>query len=188
MNAPFLPRMLLTAITASADYESVSGDLDEEYAERFDRDGSVQADLWYWSQALRSIPSLLSYSRYDVSGRRRTATALIVLAVLVAMLAGKDLVDRLIDAVNGDAAVPFWLYFGLDWAIAVIFGGVLAAFVRHHPVRVALIASTFLVVAFAAPIVLGVSSRLILPAWLMLVGTIPAMCIGAAAVQALRKR
>jgi hypothetical protein len=186
MREPLVPRALLAAATPTAEYESVLGDLYEEYVERSHQDGRVCADLWYWSQALRSIPALLTYSRNDASPRQRLMTAAIVLGLLVGMLLVKDSFDRRIDAIRPQGGVPIALYFGVDWLIAAICGAFLAAIVRYHPVRLALLSSALLAAAFAAPILIGVSPRLVLPAWILIVGAIPAMCIGAAAVQSIR--
>lgn len=180
--------MLLAAATPSADYESIAGDLQEEYEQRVVRDGRSRADVWYWSQAVRSLPALLSYSRTYPSLGRRLSTAAIVLGVMIAMLAGKDLLDRLIDAIHPNGVLPVWLYFSLDWAIAVACGAVLAQLVRQHPVRLALLASGGLVIAFATPVALALSPQIPLPAWLLLLGTIPALSAGAATMHAFRKR
>ena len=188
MNAPLVPRMLLSALTPPADYDSVLGDLQEEYGQRRACHGRARADLWFWSQALRSAPALLSYSRtYPTLGRRLGDTA-IVLGVLVAMLAGKDALDRFIDLVRPDGVLPAWLYFLLDWMIAAGFGALLTRIVRRHPVRLALLASGGLVAAFATPVVLALSPPISAPAWLLLLGTIPAMSAGAATIQTLQNR
>jgi hypothetical protein len=188
MTAPFIPRALLAAATPSADYDSIVGDLQEEYGQRIVRDGRSRADLWYWSQALRSLPALLSYSRTYPSFGRRASTAATVLGVLLAMLAGKDLLDRLIEALHPGGVLPAWLYFLLDWMVAAACGALLAQILRQHPVRLALFASIGLVIAFATPIVLALSPDISFPAWLLLLGTIPAMSIGAATIHALHKR
>ena len=185
---PLVPRVLLAAATPSADYDSIAGDLHEEYAQRRAREGRSRADCWYWSQALRSLPALLAYSRAHPSLRGRLSTAAIAVGVLIAMLAGKDLVDRLIDGVRPRGELPAYLYFLLDWAVAAACGAMLAQLVRGHPVRLALLASGGLVCAFATPIVLALSPNISPAAWLLLLGAIPAMCTGAATLHAFRHR
>jgi hypothetical protein len=187
MTPPVLPRLLITAATPAADHDSIVGDLLEEYTRRVQSIGRVRSDLWYWSQAIRSVPPLLSYSRAPGSLGARVAAAVIVVGVLVAMLFAKDLIDRVIDAVYPTTGVHAWLYFLLDWADAALFGAILARVVRHHPVRLALIASATLVAGFAIPVVAGFSNGLTPIAWLLLLGAIPAMSAGAAAYQTVRK-
>jgi hypothetical protein len=58
-----LAQALVAATAPPNDYESVAGDLHEEYLRRARFADVHAANRWYWSQALRSIPSLLSYSR-----------------------------------------------------------------------------------------------------------------------------
>jgi hypothetical protein len=189
MTPPFLAHALIAAGTTSEDYDSVAGDLAEEYAGRATSAGRANANRWYWSQAVRSIPSLLSYSRGSRSARAKLATTGIVVLALVAMLFVKDMIDRLIDvAVPGSAALPAPLYFALDWLDAALFGGILSACVRGGGVRLALVASVALVAAFALPVVLGFAAPLGVPASVLLLGTIPAMAAGAAAFQVLRRR
>lgn len=187
MNAPLLPRLLLAATVPAADSESVLGDLNEEYMERRGRSSRGDADSWYWSQTLRSIPALLSYSRNDVAWQSRAVTAVIVVAVLVGMLFAKDLLDRSLDALRPNGSLPAALYFGIDWGIAALFGGFLATIVRYHPVRLAMISSAVLAAAIAAPGVLDAAPLLTLPAWILLLGAIPAMSLGAATVRTFRK-
>jgi hypothetical protein len=187
MTPPVLPRLLITAATPAADCDSIVGDLFEEYNLRVQSIGRVRSDLWYWSQAIRSIPPLLSYSRAGGSLGARVATGAVVVGVLIAMLFAKDLIDRVIDAAYPTTGVHAWLYFLLDWADAALFGAILACAVRHHPVRLALIASVTLVAAFAIPIAAGFSNGLTPIAWLLLLGAIPAMSAGAAAYHTVRK-
>jgi hypothetical protein len=187
MKPPVLPRLLVTAATPAADYDSIVGDLFEEYARRVQSIGRVRSDLWYWSQAIRSVPPLLSYSRTRGSPGAHVATAAIVVGILIAMLFTKDLIDRLIGVAYPSTGVHAWLYFLIDWADAALFGAILARVVRHHPVRLALIASVTLVTAFAIPIVAGFSNGLTPIAWLLLLGAIPAMSAGAAAYQTVRR-
>jgi hypothetical protein len=187
VNEPFVPRALLVATMPTAEYESILGDLHEEYIERFRRLGRLQADLWYWDQSLRSIPSLLSYTRDQFSPGKRLSTAAIAFGLLCAMLFVKDLFDRFIDAFQPAAGLPIWLYFTLDWLIAAIFGALFARFLHQHPVRLVLLASGFLIAAVAAPILLGLSPQISPPAWLLLLGVIPAMCSGAAFWRAIHK-
>ncbi len=188
MTSPLVARVLLAAATPSADYDSITGDLQEEYELRRARDGRPRADRWYWSQALRSVPALLSYSRTNSSLGRRVSTGAIVVGVLLAMLIGKDVLDRFIDAIRPGGVLPAWLYFLLDWGIAATCGAVLAQLVRHHPVRLALLASGGLVIAFATPVALALSPQISSAAWLLLLGAVPAMSAGAATMHALHQR
>jgi len=186
MTPPLVPRALVAAATSPVDYESVAGDLYEEYARRVRSAGRATADRWYWSQAFRSVPALLSYSRSRHSLAANAATAAIVVFVLIAMLLCKELVDAVIHTVYRSGA--HWTFFVADWIDAALFGAMLSAILRSHGLRLALIASLVLVAAFAIPIILGVSAPLPAPAWVLLLGAAPAISLGAAAYQVVRRR
>ena len=186
MTPPFVARALVAAATPPADYESVAGDLHEEYARRVGSTGRTCADRWYWSQAIRSIPSLLLYSRSSSSFAANAATGAIIVCLLLAMLLCKETIDGAISAVHLDAGR--WTFFVADWLDAAFFGAALAAIVRSQGLRLTLIASLVLVAGFAIPIILGVSAPLHPLAWVLLLGAIPAMSVGAAAYQVVRRR
>lgn len=185
MKPPFAARALVAAATPAADYESVAGDLDEEYGLRVRTTSRARANQWYWSQAVRSVPALLSYSRCRRAPGAHAATAALVVAILLAMLFGKEAVDALTYAVYPSA--HRWLFFLVDWSDAAIFGALLAAVDRTSGVRFTLIASVGLVVAFTIPVLLGISAPLSAPAWLLLLGAVPAMTGGAAAYHVARR-
>ncbi len=105
------------------------------------------------------------------------------------MLLCKDLVDSAIDTVYHDTAgIRAWPFFLADWLDAALFGAVLAATVRSQGLRLTLIASLVLVAGFAIPIILGLSAPLHPLAWLLLLGAILSMSVGAAAYQVVRRR
>ncbi|HEY4442527.1 MAG TPA: hypothetical protein VGN14_18880 [Candidatus Elarobacter sp.] len=187
MNAPIVARMLVAAFAPAADVDAIAGDMQEEYVAIVAAEGRLRGDLWFWSQALTSIPALLSYSRRRAPFAARLTTGFVALGVLIAMLAAKDGLDRVIDAIH-PASMPASLYFTLDWSVAFVFGGLLALLAGHHPVRLALFAASALVAAFAAPDVLALSPSLSLPALVLLLGVVPSMTGGAAAFQAIRHR
>ena len=56
---PFAERLLLGFLTDPALGDAILGDLTEEWRTRITRDGRVSADLWYWGQAIRTMPHLL---------------------------------------------------------------------------------------------------------------------------------
>lgn len=180
MTSPHVARVLLAACTPRADYECVIGDLEEEYGARVSQEGRLRADRWYWSQALRSLPALLSYSRTGGPPHRRLSSVATVAALLIAMLAAKDVLDRVIDLALPHAGLPLPAYYVLDWTIAAAAGSFLAHVLRDHPLRLALLASCGLVAAFGIPIALDVSPPITPPAWILLLGTIPSMSAGAA--------
>jgi hypothetical protein len=189
MTPPFIARALVAAATSPADYESVAGDLHEEYARRVERTGRTCAGRWYWSQAFRSVPSLLLYSRSSSSFAANIATGIIVVCVLLAMLLCKDMIDSAIDTVYHETVgVRAWPFFLGDWMDAAIFGAALSAAVRSQGLRLTLIASLVLVAGFATPIIFGLSAPLRPLTWLLLLGAIPAMSVGAAAYQVVRRR
>ncbi len=188
MKPPTLAHELLVAATAPSDYESVAGDLEEEYASITQLSGRACADHWYWSQALRSLPSLLSFSRTQQGVAKTTVTIIIVVLGLAAMLMANELIEHALATIFPTiSGVGSWLFFLSGWLTAACFGALIAAFVRLHSVRIAFFAATSLIVALAVPIALGFSSPLVAPAWILVLGAIPAMCIGAGAYQITRR-
>jgi hypothetical protein len=81
---PFAERLLLGFLTDPALGDAILGDLTEEWRTRVTRDGRMSADLWYWGQAIRTMPHLLrdwcvSATRRDV--RLRLAGMLVVFGI-----------------------------------------------------------------------------------------------------------
>jgi hypothetical protein len=191
MSPPLVPRLIITAIAAPADYESVVGDLHEEYARRAAREGRAEAQRWYWSQALRSIPSLLSYSRAGRSPFVAARTVLIAGGTVIAMLVCYEgLIDALSSmfACSRVAGQCTWQFFVCGWAVAALFGAMLSAFVRSQSICPALFASVGLVASVAVPTAFGYSSPLPLIEWILLLSVIPAMSAGSAIYQIVRRR
>jgi hypothetical protein len=189
VKPPLGARALVAAVTPPVDYESVAGDLYEEYARRVRWDGRSCADRWYWSQAIRSIPSLLSYSRSRRSfGATLTAAAVVVFA-LVAMLFSNELIGDGIHAVYRTiSGIGAWPFFLAGWLDAAFFGAVIAALLRSHGTRIVFIASLVLFAAIAIPIALRFSSPLSPATWLLLLGAIPSMSAGGGAYQVVSRR
>jgi hypothetical protein len=179
--------MLIAASAPSADYESIVGDLHEEYVHRVRSGGVNAASKWYWSQTIRSLPALLVYSRTHRSPIGLLGVALTALAVLVAMFLATMPINAILQAVFGDltrcpAVVSFLAY----WLDAAVFGALLGNAVRGDGVRLAFLASSFLVLCYVIPALIGFrSSQAPLAGWVLLWGAIPAMCAGAAARQVL---
>ena len=83
---PFAERLLLGFLTDPALGDAILGDLTEEWRTRITRDGWVAANLWYWGQAIRTMPHLLrewcvNATRRDV--RLRLAGVLVVFGIAV---------------------------------------------------------------------------------------------------------
>ncbi len=81
---PFAERLLLGFLTDPALGDAIVGDLTEEWRTRITRDGRMSADLWYWGQAIRTMPHLLrdwcvNATRRDV--RLRLAGMLVVFGI-----------------------------------------------------------------------------------------------------------
>lgn len=190
MNPPVLAEALIAAVAPRCDYESVSGDLHEEYLRVLSLRGAGAANRWYWAQALLSLPSLLSYSRTNRSALDRIGVTLIALAVLVTMLVVLTLLQVASQALFGSVhQIPDWMWLCIDYADAAAFGAVLAGLVRTDGLRVAFLASLFLVLCFVIPAVAGnPHSQAPVAAWIVLCGVIPAMCLGAGLYQAIRSR
>lgn len=186
MTPPFAAQVLVAAVTPPADYESVAGDLYEEYADRAELAGRTAADHWYWSQAIRSIPSLLLYSRSSRSLVASIATAAIVVFALVAMLILNELIgDAIFTVYRNVTGFGAWPFFLAGWMDAAFFGAVLAA-IRQQGIRLTLIASFVLVAIIVIPILLGFSAPLSLHESLLLAGAVPAMSAGAVVFQIVR--
>jgi hypothetical protein len=186
MRPPVLAQALVAAIAPQNDYESVAGDLHEEYL-RYARVHSTRAaNWWYWSQVLLSIPSLLSYSRAHRSALRALGIGIAVPIVLAAMLLASLPIDLLLMSIYGSMdGCPMAVQFTAYWTEAVAFGALLALIVRKDGVRVAFCASMLLVLCYGVPALLGFpSSQAPLLAWVLLAGAVPAMCAGAALYQA----
>jgi hypothetical protein len=81
---PFAERLLLGFLTDPALADAVLGDLTEVWETRITRGGRTAADLWYWGQAIRTMPHLLrdwcvNATRRDV--RLRLAGVLVVFGI-----------------------------------------------------------------------------------------------------------
>ncbi len=184
VRPPALAQALIAAAAPSSEYEIVAGDLHEEYLRIVSLKGVAAANHWYWTQALLSIPSLLSYSRSNVSVLRGIGVAFTALATLVAMLAVLMAIDTILG--SGDR-IAGWMYISINYADAIIFGALLAWLVRPDGLRVTFLASLFLVFCFVVPALAGHrGSEAPLAAWIVLCGGIPAMCIGAGVSQAIQ--
>lgn len=182
LTPPRAAHALIAAASPPSDYEVVAGDLHEEYARIARYAGMAAANRWYWSQALRSVPGLLSYSRAPRSFGANAFAGFMVLVVICAMLFVKDLIDRGIDAAHL-TALPAWIYLCFDWLDAAFFGAVLAFLVRSQGVRLAVWAASALVAAIVIPTLFGFSSRLPVYAWVLIFGVVPAMGLGAGIYQ-----
>ena len=180
MKPPALAQALVAAAAPCADYEVVAGDLHDEYLRILHSRGAKDAKRWYWSQALFSIPSLLSYSRSHTSAFGRVRIALITLFILVAMLLVHVYIAQ---------SLPLPVSICTDYAIAALFGAALARLVGTDGLRVAFFASLFLASCFIVPAIAGhPGSQAPLIAWIVLCGVIPAMCLGAGLHQAMRRK
>ena len=188
MTPPFLPRALVAAVAPPADYESIAGDLREEYAARAASMGRALADRWYWSQALRSLPGLLSYSRSRHNAGANAAAVAVVAGAFLAMLLCKAGIDEAIGTVYRAEGAGLWPYFVADWIDTAFFGALLALIFRSESVRLTFIVSLVFVGGFVIAILLGLMAPLHAVAWILLLGAIPAMTFGAVAYHVVRRR
>ena len=188
MRPPTVAQALVAAVAPATDYEVIAGDLHEEYVRILTTLGATAANRWYWAQALRSIPSLLSYSRSNASALRRIGVAFTAFGALVAMLVFVTAIGMLLRALFGSDSLPVWFWYCIDSGSAVVFGAILAILVRSDGPRVAFGASLFLVACFVVPALAGnPHSQAPLGAWIQLWAVIPAMCIGAGLYQAVKR-
>lgn len=190
MRPPALAEALVAAAAPERDYESITGDLHEEYLRFVLLDGQEVANRWYWSQTLLSIPSLLSYSRSNTSPLRTAGVAVVALVVLVGMLLMLAAIETLLQTIFGSIdRGPAWLWFSMQWFYAALIGAILALSVRTDGLRVAFCTALFLVLCFVVPALAGnPHSRAPLPGWILLCGAVPAMCTGAGLYRILRCR
>ncbi len=186
MRPPSLAQALVAAVAPGSDYEIVAGDLHEEYLRIVDSSGAKVANRWYWTQTLLSIPSLLSYSRTRASAIRCIGIAITALAVLIAMVVVLMAIDRVFGS-SDVIPTPVWVC--INYSNAIVFGAILAWLVRTDGVRVTFFASVFLVLCFVIPAVVGhPGSQAPMSSWMLLLGAVPVMCVGAAVSQIVRKR
>ncbi len=181
MTPPAIARAIVAISAPPTDFESVCGDLHEEYVRILARDGRPRADAWYWSQAIRSVPSLLSYSRVPRSIGALVLTVVLVLVAIVAMLCVNELVDETLvgayRAAHGAAPWPFLL---VGTLVAASFGALIAALRRSYGMRLVLFSACGLLAFIAVPILLQFSSRLSAATWILIVAASASMCIGGA--------
>lgn len=190
MRPPFLAEALVAAAAPEGDYESIAGDLHEEYRRCALTGGVRAANRWYWSQVVLSMPSLLSYSRSKRSVLGSVRVALLAFAVLIAMFCLLAAIETLLQALFGGIdRGPVWAWVSGEWIYAAVFGAILALIVRTDGLRVTFLAALFLVLCFVVPALAGnPHSQAPLLGWILLWGTIPAMCAGASLYQAVRRR
>jgi hypothetical protein len=187
MRPPALAEALVAAAAPSRDYEMIAGDLYEEYRRIVSLRGRSAANCWYWTETLRSLPSLLSYCRSDKSAFRAIGVAFTSLAILVTMLVVITAIDIMLQRMFGVGDIPRYISLCVNYGDALLFGAILAALVRNDGPRVAFFASLFLVLCFVVPALAGNPHSQAPPsAWIQLCGAIPAMCVGAAVYQAVK--
>lgn len=188
MRPPLLAEALVAATAPASDYAAVAGDLHEDYVRIVSVQGPKAANRWYWWQTLRSLPSLLSYTRTNASVPRRLLVAFISLVVLTVMLVAMTAIGMALRSLVFVGEIPVYVWLCANCADAVIFGAVLAWLVRTDGVRVALFASLFLVMCFVTPALAGNPPSQAPPiAWIGLGGAIPSMCFGAGVYQAVHR-
>jgi hypothetical protein len=189
MRPPVLAEAIVSAAAPSRDYEMIAGDLYEEYRRIASLRGHSAANRWYWTQTLRSLPSLLSYCRREKSALRTIGVALLSLAVLVTMLVVITAIDVVLQKLFRVADIPRYVWMCVNYGDVLLFGAILAAVVRTDGPRVAFFASVVLVLCFIIPALAGNPHSQAPPsAWIQLFGAIPVMCAGAAFYQAVKYR
>lgn len=180
MSPPAIARAIVAISAPPSDFESVCGDLHEEYARILAREGRPRADAWYWSQAIRSVPSLLSYSRVPRSISALVLTVALVLVAIVAMLCVNELVDDTIVGAYRAAHGTAWIFFIVGPLVAASFGALIAAVRRSYGIRLVLFSACGLLAFIAVPILFQWSSRLSAATWILIVAASASMCIGGA--------
>lgn len=182
MSPPRIAQAIVEVSAPPGDLESVSGDLHEEYVRMRVREGQARADAWYWSQALRSAPSLLAYSRVPRSFGALAATLLLVLSGIVVLLLLNEFIDDAIRTVYRPAhASGSWPFFAAGCFLAAACGAAISALRRSYGLRLVLISACGLLAFIAIPILLHISSRLTGATWILILSAALSMCIGGAA-------
>ena len=64
LGPPRFPRWAMTKFAVWVERHSLVDDLDEEFADRMEKEGRRKARAWYWVQVLRSVPSVFIYSLF----------------------------------------------------------------------------------------------------------------------------
>lgn len=188
MRPPVVAEALVSILTPPGDFESVVGDLHEEYVRRLLCEGRARADSWYWMQTFGSIPPLLSYSRAAHSVGVVLITCLIVLVSIVAMLCVNELIGDAIHGAYRTVSWPAWPYDLSACLNAACFGALIAASRRAHGMRLVM-ASPFALLAFIAlPIAFRISSPLSTSTWALVLGGAASMAIGGATYHLARLR
>ena len=155
---PFAERLLLGLLTDPALADAVLGDLTEEWRTRVTRDGRMAATLWYWRQAIRTMPHLLrdwcvNATRRDV--RRRLAGILLVFGIAAIPAVATHLITNMnlvvaqvmlgsLSAVDGGMPLTLnWLEIaGIPLSVSAI-GALAGAYVLGSRSRVAPLVSVF---------------------------------------------
>jgi len=185
MKPPALAQALIAAVASTDDFEIVAGDLHEEYVRLAHSRGAKAANFWYWGQALRSVPSLLFYRPPTTTPLRRVTIALTAFGVLLAMLVTTAVIQTVLLSLFDAARIPSYVWHFLSYGGTVSFGAILARLVRADGLRVTFFASVFFVLCFVIPALAGnPHSQAPLRAWIVLLGVIPTMCLGAGLYQA----
>ena len=185
---PAIAQALVVAVTPPADCDSVLGDLHEEYVQLLAGHGSSAANRWYWSQVLRSMPSLLGYSRARNTFASIALSTLVMLVVIVLMMTAFEMLEDVIGILYRGHGIPNWALYLAGWLDAAFFGAVLAMVLRTRATRGALLAAMLMLAFIAFPIVLGFSSRLSAHEWFLILGAVPAMVLGAGIAQIIRRK
>lgn len=182
MSRPsFAERLLLGFLTDPALGDAILGDLTEEWRTRITRDGRMSADLWYWGQAIRTMPHLLrdwcvNATRRDV--RLRLAGILVVFGIAALPAAAAHVTANISLGVAGvmlgsmsavDGGLPLtlnWLEItGIPLAVSAICA-LAGAYVLGSRSRIAPLVSVFWLgatwIAFSAALPLALRS---LPSW-----------------------
>ena len=189
MSPPVVAQTIVAISAPPLDADSISGDLHEEYVRILAREGRSRADAWYWSQALRSIPPLLSYSRASRSMGSFLVTSALVLLTIVAMLSVNELIDDGVANVFRLAhGMVAWQLFFVGCADAAVFGAIIAALRRSYGMRLIVFSACALLAFIAVPILLHLSSRLTGATWILILAAAFSMCVGGAAYHAVARR
>jgi hypothetical protein len=188
MNPPLIARGIVAAVAPPPDYDGVIGDLQEEFVQRAQREGVQEAERWYWSQTMRSIPALLSYTRERSSPSDVLVIPIFILLMIVALLTTNEVLDNIIHSIfRMSSAGVTWPSFVAGWLDAAAFGCIVAAVHTAKGIRLVLACAVSLIAFIALPILFGTSATLSFTAWMLILGgAIWMVAAGAAYVVARR--
>lgn len=175
----FAESMLRAVLTEHVELcEAMLGDLAEGWSTRVSIEGARWADRWYWSQTVRSLPSLLALGIRNVGLRELMAiTAIAIVARLLMLILQYAALVIGTAAMSGRSSIAIALAI-VAWCLgaAMLTGFVIGRLsARHAAVRVGVLCIAVLVLHVVSPNLIQPA----MPTWLYWITTAPLSAIAA---------